>query len=98
MPREIASLRSQRQVAKRTRSGTSICRKKFRPYALAIGEATLPWNDLHVELGMLFLTVSGGGYANYFFELWNSLTNDGAKRNILTAGAKASLNPALERD
>jgi len=65
--------------------------KKFRPYALAIGEATLSWNDLHVELGMLFVTVSGGGYANYYFELWNSLTNDGAKRNILMAAAKASL-------
>jgi hypothetical protein len=47
---------------------------------------------------MLFLTVSGGGYANYYFELWNSLTNDGAKRNILMAAAKASLNVALERD
>jgi hypothetical protein len=47
---------------------------------------------------MLFLTVSGGGYANYYFELWNSLTNDGAKRNILMAAAKASLNAALERD
>jgi hypothetical protein len=72
--------------------------KKFRPYALAIGEATLSWNDLHVELGMLFLTVSGGGSANYFFEIWNSLRNDGAKRDILMAAAKVSLNPTLERD
>jgi hypothetical protein len=31
-------------------------------------------------------------------ELWNSLTNDSAKRSILMAAAKASLNPALEQD
>jgi hypothetical protein len=65
---------------------------------VAIGEATLSWNDLHVELGMLFLTVSGGGYANYFLAIWNSIRNDGAKREILLAAAKVSLNPALERD
>jgi hypothetical protein len=72
--------------------------KKFRPYAVAIGEATLSWNDLHVELGMLFWTVSGGGYGNYFLTIWNSIRNDGAKRDILMAAAKVSLNPALERD
>jgi hypothetical protein len=72
--------------------------RKFRPYALAIGEATLSWNDLHEELAMLFVTVSGGGYANYFLEIWHSIRNDGAKRNILMAAAKTSLNPALERD
>jgi hypothetical protein len=72
--------------------------KKFRPYALAIGEPTLSWNDLHVERGMLFVTVSGGGLANYYFEIWNSLRNDSAKREILMAAARVSLNPALERD
>jgi hypothetical protein len=72
--------------------------RKFRPYALAIGEAALSWNDLHEELGMLFWTVSGGGYGHYFLGIWHSIRNDGAKRNILMAAAKASLNPALERD
>jgi hypothetical protein len=37
--------------------------RKFRPYALAIGEATLLWNDLYEEVEMLFWTVSGGGFA-----------------------------------
>jgi hypothetical protein len=28
--------------------------KKFRPYALAIGQMNLAWNDLHEEIGLLF--------------------------------------------
>jgi hypothetical protein len=70
--------------------------KKFRPYALAIGEATLSWNDLHVELGMLFVTVSGGGYVNEFFEKWNSIRNDAQKCKLLLE--TASLNLTSEKD
>jgi hypothetical protein len=65
--------------------------KKFRPYALAIGEATLSWNDLHVELGMLFVTVSGGGYVNEFFEKWNSIKNDAQKCKPLLETASSNL-------
>jgi hypothetical protein len=72
--------------------------KKFRPYALAIGEATLSWNDLHVELGMLFVTVSGGGYVNEFFERWNSIRSDAQKCKLLLETAEASLNLTSERD
>ena len=72
--------------------------RKFRPYALAIGEATLSWNDLHEELGMLFVTVSGGGDANKFLKKWHAIRNDGEKRDSLIAAAKMSLNSSLERD
>jgi hypothetical protein len=72
--------------------------KKFRPYALAIGEATLSWNDLHVELGMLYATVSDGGWVDRYFIIWNTLRNDGAKRDILMAAAKTNLNLEIERD
>jgi hypothetical protein len=72
--------------------------RKYRPYALAIGEATLSWNDLHEELGMLFWTVSGGGFGKLPLGIWHSITNDGAKRNILVAAARASLNQSVERE
>lgn len=72
--------------------------RKFRPYALAIGEAMLSWNDLHEELGMLFWTVSGGGFGNLPLGIWHSITNDRAKRNILMAAARASLNQSVERE
>ena len=47
---------------------------------------------------MLYATVSGGGYINPYFAIWNALRNDGAKRDILMAAAKANLNLELERD
>ena len=54
--------------------------RKFRPHALAIGEAMLSWNDLHEEVGMLFWTVSGGGFGNLPLGIWHSIKNDAAKR------------------
>jgi hypothetical protein len=72
--------------------------KKFRPYALAIGEATLSWNHLHVELGMLFATVSGGGYVNEFFEKWSAIRSDAQKCKLLLETAEASLNLTSQRD
>ncbi len=72
--------------------------RKFRPYALAIGEATLSWNDLHEELGMLFWTISGGGFGNLPLGIWHSITSDRVKRDILMAAARASLNQSVERE
>jgi hypothetical protein len=72
--------------------------RKFRPYALAIGEAALSWNDLHEQLAMLFWTVSGGGYGNYFLGIWHAIRNDGAKRSILLEAAKISLDTSIDRD
>src|SRR5215472_5225557 len=72
--------------------------KKFRPYALAIGQAALAWNALHEQLGSLFWTVSGGGGVDRRLRKWRSLRNDRVKRDELLALAKAKLNLLSDRD
>lgn len=59
--------------------------RKYRPYTTAIGEANLSWNDLHEELGLLFVTVLGGGVANLPLEIWHAIRNDRTQREILSA-------------
>jgi hypothetical protein len=63
----------------------------FRPYAVALGQLALAWNDLHLSLGMLFCTAMGGGFVNPALAIWNTIKSDRAQRDILLAVAKASL-------
>jgi hypothetical protein len=63
----------------------------FRPYALALGQLALAWNDLHLSLEMLFCTVTGGGFVNPVLAIWNALKSDRSQREILLAAAKATL-------
>ena len=63
--------------------------KAFRPYAVALGQFALAWNDLHVALGMLFCTVMGGGFSNPALAIWHELKADRAQRDILKAAARA---------
>ena len=63
----------------------------FRPYALALGQLALSWNDLHLSLAMLFCTVMGGGFVNPPLAIWNALKSDRSQRDILLAAAKAAL-------
>jgi hypothetical protein len=58
--------------------------KKFRPYAMAVGEAILSWNDLHEWLGYLFWQMIGGP-SQRPLGIWQALQNDRAKREILRA-------------
>jgi hypothetical protein len=72
--------------------------EKFRPYALAIGQAALAWNALHEQLGSLFWTVKGGGDVDRRLKKWRSLRNDRFKRDELLALAKEKLNVLSDRD
>lgn len=70
--------------------------ERFQPYALAMGQATLAWNDLHEHMGRLFsmVVVTTGTDRNQALAIWQTLLADRAKREILRA-ACASL-PSLE--
>lgn len=69
----------------------SVTHPSFNPYALAIGQLTLAWNDLHVSLAMLFCTVMGGGFSNPALAIWHSLKSDRAQRDMLLAAMSAAL-------
>jgi len=56
--------------------------KSFRPYAEAIGQVALTWNDLHETLGILFTEVAFEG-SLAAQDAWQSLIVDRAKREML---------------
>ena len=62
----------------------------FRPYALALGEIALAWNDLHVSLSFVFCGILSVGNFNFgpFQAVWQQITNDRMQRNALVAVAK----------
>jgi hypothetical protein len=62
--------------------------RRFRPYTIAIGEATLAWNDLHENLGVLFGECVEGAKIITTLEIWHALLNDRSKREILKAAAE----------
>jgi hypothetical protein len=57
----------------------------FRPYALAIGQAALAWNDLHERLSLLFEQVLDMPLNNAAHKIWHSSIQDRASRNMLKA-------------
>jgi hypothetical protein len=62
----------------------------IRPYAIAIGELSLAWNDLHEAFGVLFLHSLTFDVANVrqYIQLgvvWGSIGNDRQKREIVEA-------------
>jgi hypothetical protein len=66
--------------------------KAFRPYALALGEIALAWNDLHVSLSFVFcdlLNVGSVGFAP-FQAVWQNIINDRMQRSVLVGVAKES--------
>lgn len=68
--------------------------RPFRPYALAIGQATLAWNGLNEHLGNLFWVVTGGSPNNWqALDVWQSVTSDRSKREMLRAAAIRSPFP-----
>jgi len=62
---------------------------KLEPYALAIGQTTLAWNELHETLGALFCKVLGGStdmdHKMQCMAVWGSVSNDRQKRILLEA-------------
>jgi hypothetical protein len=63
--------------------GDRFTERRFLPYATAIGQVALAWNDLHEAFAMLFCTALGGGWIDPLFKVWNSLNGDRAKRDML---------------
>lgn len=55
----------------------------FRPYALAIGQAALAWNDLHEHLGRLYGIVLTRGVRTAQLEEWQRSRVDSEKRKWL---------------
>jgi hypothetical protein len=65
-------------------------KKKFHPYALAIGQFGLAWNDLHEALGLLFVEATHRGASGIasgirISAVWGSVTSDRQKRLMLEA-------------
>ena len=55
----------------------------FRPYAQAIGEMTLAWNDFHMVLSTLFETATKIPNKMAPMAIWNSSKSDRAQRDML---------------
>lgn len=66
--------------------------RAFKPYAVALGELALAWNDLHVSLSILFCTLLGGGNIGPFQAIWQNITSDRMQRNVLSALASERLD------
>jgi hypothetical protein len=60
---------------------------KFEPYALAIGQMALAWNELHEALGALFAQALATGLDRGLqcAAIWGAVTSDRQKRQILDA-------------
>jgi hypothetical protein len=76
-------------MAKKQPRASKITSEKFGPYALAIGQMALTWNELHEALGHLFgeaLDLKSGHDARIqCAAVWGSVTNDRQKRLMLDA-------------
>jgi hypothetical protein len=69
--------------------------KDFRPYASALGELALAWNDLHVALSFVFsslLSIGNFAMGNIGMSqaIWQNITSDRMQRNVLAAVAAES--------
>lgn len=63
-------------------------KKPFRPYAKALGECALAWNDFHMVLSSLFGTVTRIPNKITPAAIWNALISDRSQREILDAVIK----------
>jgi hypothetical protein len=60
----------------------------FKPYAVAIGELILAWNDLHERLATLFAQAMVGAKVKQSLSVWHKTRADMAKRGLLKAAIK----------
>ena len=65
--------------------------KTFRPFALALGEIALAWNDFHMVLSSLFGAVLKIPNQMVADAIWHSLTSDRAQREMLKAVVNLSV-------
>ena len=61
--------------------------KHFQPYAKAIGQVVLAWNDLHESIGYLFACILGEDAYDMAGEVWYTCNQDRAARQMLRAAA-----------
>lgn len=74
--------------ALRSLIGVRFTERPFRAYALAIGQATLAWNDLHEHLGRLYGIVLTRGGRTAQLEEWQRSRVDSQKRKWLSKAVK----------
>ncbi len=76
-------------MANKEPRASKITSEKFKPYALAIGQMALAWNELHEALGHLFgeaLDLKTGHDARIqCAAVWGAITSDRQKRLVLDA-------------
>ena len=60
----------------------------MRPYAIAIGQIALAWNELHEILAVLFSHMIDTKLDNQPLAMWHVLKSDRAQRDLLLAAAK----------
>jgi hypothetical protein len=81
--------------------GYPVTNKVFRPYAIALGQLALAWNELHETLALVFCMTMGRGMVNQYLAIWHAIKVDRAQRDILLSAAKAidgSPYPTLAAD
>lgn len=88
-------------MAKSWRRRSPFQGKKFRPFALAIGQMNMAWNDLHEDLGLLFQriflqTPMQIGMPGRVRTAWGLISSDRQKR-ILLEGLADHLGEARHR-
>lgn len=74
-----------RKRAPRPAGAAQFTSKEFKPYALAIGQIALAWNELHEMLGMLFRHLMGDEIDDRLVYVWQSAAFDRPKRAMLEA-------------
>ncbi len=72
--------------AKRSQRGQRFTAQKFQPYAAALGQLILTWNDLHEELACLYWTLRG--YTDTSIKDWNTAKQDRSKRALIKQWAQ----------
>lgn len=69
--------------------------KSFRPYAIAVGQAALAWNQLQESLGELFSSVvriEAADDLGIIRTIWNSMESDRAQRKMIRAALNRLAN------
>jgi hypothetical protein len=61
--------------------------RQFKPYAAAIGQFVLAWNDLHETLALLYWTLLGN---DKVLDRWNEARLDDRKRALITRWTKST--------
>jgi hypothetical protein len=76
-------------MSKLKKPSISAVRRQMKPYALAIGELTLAWNQLQERLAMLFWNAINIPHGDVALSMWNIVRSDMVQRELLKAAVKS---------